>query len=325
MGGICTALQPEGGPCTANEECEGELSCQSGVCATEGEDPNTVQPEGGPCSADEECEGELACLSNICTALQPEGGPCTANEECEGELSCQAGICTAEGEDPGTTGQEGDPCTTNEECEGDLICTAGICAQGDPNTLGGEGDLCFADEECQPGLTCVNNLCAAGASGYDFRVLFPGATSVYHVDSGAIEFNTGHGLVSKTQGSGADTSALVTFAFPADVANKQCEFFLELDNAALHLVYASGSQKVDVFSSLYPAAEDRNEWGPGNGRNQHMGRMNVVDGGFSTAEWGLTFPCPASQTLGYEVVATGDSQHVEWWEPADGLRVKVLE
>ncbi|KAF2465347.1 uncharacterized protein BDR25DRAFT_201156, partial [Lindgomyces ingoldianus] len=151
--------------------------------------------------------------------------------------------------------------------------------------------------------------------------LSPDYISLYHVNNGSIEYHTNRGLIEKTQGTGNDVSTLVTFTFPANTAGKQCQIVLDFSSYR-HYIRRDGSQNVDIFTSLYPATHSTSDWPAGNGRNNQLGRVKVHDWSVSTVEWGnMKFPCPSGQTLGYELVPTGDSQHIEWSLGPDGPKV----
>ncbi|KAM0721350.1 hypothetical protein Q7P37_002274 [Cladosporium fusiforme] len=85
----------------------------------------------------------------------------------------------------------------------------------------------------------------------------------------------------------------------------------------------SGSGQFDVFVSLAPASHSADSWPSGNLRDQHIGRM--VAHSDRVAEWlpgfpdlGQSFPCPAGQTYGGELVGVGDADHVEWLAGTSG-------
>ncbi|ORX97793.1 hypothetical protein BCR34DRAFT_496596, partial [Clohesyomyces aquaticus] len=154
----------------------------------------------------------------------------------------------------------------------------------------------------------------------------PDAISLYHVNSGSIEYHTTHGLIEKIQGSGADVSTLVTYTFGPTTAGKTCSIVLSFKGTSHTITSTDGSSLyVDIFSSLYYATHDTHDWPNGNGRNVHLGRLKVVDGGVSTVDqdYGLKFPCPTGQTLGYELVPTGDRQHIEWSGNTEGPMMVV--
>ncbi|KAF2268658.1 hypothetical protein CC78DRAFT_529672 [Lojkania enalia] len=144
--------------------------------------------------------------------------------------------------------------------------------------------------------------------------LTPAAISQYTVNTGAINYDTTKGLVSKP-GNGNDITTLVTFNIPALPSGTKCSlaFYLPPDSSSI----ATGSKKLDIFSSNGPAPGSRSTWPPGNQRNQHLGRWNVVVG--SDASWesgfpitGQSFDCPVAGSYGYEVVGVYDLDRVEW-------------
>jgi len=144
-------------------------------------------------------------------------------------------------------------------------------------------------------------------------VITPTAVSQYDVWTGAIRYNVGAGKIFKNN-KVTDTSTLLSFAFPAASAGRTCTFHLFLGPAST----LTGSPNFDIFSSLQPATASTNSWGPGNQRNNYLGRAQaalnaeaVFLQGYGTAA--QSFPCPAAgTTAGYEFVATDDVEDIEW-------------
>jgi len=84
-----------------------------------------------------------------------------------------------------------------------------------------------------------------------------------------------------------------------------------------------GTKQVNIYTSLYPApAAGSAGWGgPGNGRNQDVGRFLVYKGGNADLIMGTdSVACPKKgETVGFEVVPTGDADRVEWSKDLSGL------
>jgi hypothetical protein len=145
--------------------------------------------------------------------------------------------------------------------------------------------------------------------------------SQYTVGTGAIDFDVAKGKIYKADSdAGNSITTLVTFDFPADSANKMCSFTFELDSGAI----LTGSGLFDVFTSLTPANHDTTTWGPGNQRNENVGRMKAVLPGQAT--WvavfgGDPFPCPAGTRKGYELVGVYDNDDIEWDNAISGPRI----
>lgn len=79
----CGGSRTMGDACTDSDQCPGEGTCLSGVCA------------GYGCIADQDCDNDHQCLDVggvMACAL-----PCEADEECAGEQSCtpqeEGGVC----------------------------------------------------------------------------------------------------------------------------------------------------------------------------------------------------------------------------------------
>jgi hypothetical protein len=159
---------------------------------------------------------------------------------------------------------------------------------------------------------------ANGQGGGGPAVSFsPGVVSQYSVWSGAIKYNTGVGKVFKN-GQTTDISTLLTFTYPAASAGKTCSINLYLDSASTQ----TGAKEIDIFSSLAPAPGPRSSWGPGNQRNNHLGRIKITKPGSGVYEsgypkTGASYPCPAPGTkAGYEFVATDDTTNTVWTQAA---------
>lgn len=152
----------------------------------------------------------------------------------------------------------------------------------------------------------------------------PSATFAYNVRDGSISPLANHGYVSKYyQNDGNDITALLTFTYPAAAKDRMCQFVFESDPPK---TWASGSQKLDLFTSLQPApAGGATTWPPGNQRDVNIGRLSVASGaGQST--WDATFgenriskpiKCAAPGTVeAYELVGVYDQDYVSWRDGA---------
>jgi hypothetical protein len=151
------------------------------------------------------------------------------------------------------------------------------------------------------------------------NVLAPSAISLYNVGTGAIDFGVLDGKISKADTDGGQhITTLVTFEFP-DLTGKTCYFTFDLDNTAT----LTGSEQFDVFTSLQPATQDTTTWGPGNGRNNHIGRMQAVRPGSATwiAQFIQPFPCPVGKR-GFELVGVNDNDLIKWSNAVAGPRIR---
>ncbi|QDS77448.1 hypothetical protein FKW77_006851 [Venturia effusa] len=152
------------------------------------------------------------------------------------------------------------------------------------------------------------------------NIIQPSARSIYEVNTGAIYYQSQTGHIFKSS-SGNDLTTLLTFDLPSSLQGKTCSFHFYLDSTAR----AEGTKAFDLYSSLKPAtANSPGGSGPGNQRNQFMGRMKAVLGGEATwvpdvfPKTGESFPCPYGDAFGYEVVGSGDYVDIAWNPPASG-------
>lgn len=127
--GVCQPnLAPNGTPCPDGVVCNGNETCQSGVCT-----PGTPIP--GCCTSNPECDnnnicdGIETCVSNSCVSGTPlvcnDNNPCTDNN-CHPTLGCQFPNNSLPCDD-------GDPCTAFDMCAG------GVCVGGPPAGCTGSG------------------------------------------------------------------------------------------------------------------------------------------------------------------------------------------
>ncbi|KAI9774071.1 MAG: hypothetical protein M1840_005164 [Geoglossum simile] len=153
-------------------------------------------------------------------------------------------------------------------------------------------------------------------------ILYPYATSLYSVWSGAITYGSAYGLVQKTQTS-SDITTLVTFDIPAWAAGKKCAFNFRLSSSAT----VTGTGQADVFSSLDNPHGSTTDWPQGNLRDQHLGRFQAVVGGEATVvmEFGgqNSFDCPAGHRITGELVPTGDLDEIRWDVYTEGPELSV--
>lgn len=144
----------------------------------------------------------------------------------------------------------------------------------------------------------------------------PSNTWQYSVNNGAISATSSLAEIYKSTGNGGkDQTALVTFTYPAGVEGRQCQLEFHLPANA----NPAGSKKIDVFTSIKPAPGSKDGWGPGNQRNNHIGRLSVVAGGAAT--WDATYgrslavktPCKKPGTVeAFELVGVYDFDSINW-------------
>ncbi|OCK75018.1 hypothetical protein K432DRAFT_249719, partial [Lepidopterella palustris CBS 459.81] len=143
--------------------------------------------------------------------------------------------------------------------------------------------------------------------------------SNYNVWTGAITYNSRAGKIFK-DGHSPDITTLATFNIPSWAAGHTCHPRLRLDDHSTSKV--SGSGLFDVFTSLAPATASTTGWGPGNQRDQFVGRQKAVRPNSGTAASynvdpttnGGSFPCDkwAGSQIGVEYVGVYDVDDIEW-------------
>lgn len=173
-------------------------------------------------------------------------------------------------------------------------------------------------------------------SGEPLATIYPEYTSQYNARTGAVDFHTARGLVSRSPtNGGADITTLVTFALDAQAYNANtCQLVFDLSNNSSSSAAASGSLKAQIFTSLAPATASAETWPNGNLRDQELGSITVVAGGRAIWEHGSgpgasangIFPCSAiaGELMGSEIVPQGDSVEISWVAGQDGLKILVF-
>lgn len=162
-------------------------------------------------------------------------------------------------------------------------------------------------------------------------VVFPDYTSQYNSKTGAVDFHTPRGLVSRSPtNGGADITTLVTFQLSNQYKNNQCQLVFDLVDPTSSV---AGTAKAQLFTSLAPAYTDSESWPNGNLRNQFLGTVDIVAKGRATWEAGSGpgatvdgyFPCStiAGQIYGGEVVPQGDYDQISWPAGTDGVKILV--
>lgn len=175
-------------------------------------------------------------------------------------------------------------------------------------------------------------------TGHYNNILPPSATSIYHGQNGAIEYGVNRAEVSRSSWNGRDNSTLATFDLNGRTLPDKCSlrFWLEPNsqyNDPSRGSFVFGTGLVDVFSGLQPAPREGSKgWGgPGNQRNNPLGRVKVnYNGDATTLDFApnqLTgFKCPKvgdwnvkNGLVGYELVPVGDTDRVQWDAAVSGL------
>ncbi len=157
--------------------------------------------------------------------------------------------------------------------------------------------------------------------------LRPRVVSQYSTWTGARQYNTPIGLVSKPNGQSTDITTLVTFQFDNTTAGRQCHVGFDLGAGTSS--YIDGAAQFDIFTSLQPADAVSTVWWPnGNLRDQYAGRLQAVKPGDATYVTDITapaisFPCPSNSVLGGELVGVGDYDSIIWDSATEGPFIEI--
>ncbi|KAI9147535.1 hypothetical protein HJFPF1_12561 [Paramyrothecium foliicola] len=187
--------------------------------------------------------------------------------------------------------------------------------------------------ECEGSCETEENPCGSSCQTNDpvdtSTYFQPCSIWQYNVKNGAIS-SASTGLVSKSNtNAGADTTTLVTFQYPEAASGRQCQFAFYFDATAA----ASGSRKMDLFTTNGVAPGPTTGWGPGNRRNIHLGRLDAAPAGSTGfATWEATYnayltaptDCKAPGTEeGFELVGVYDEDYI-WWDPSTGAGPRII-
>jgi hypothetical protein len=154
----------------------------------------------------------------------------------------------------------------------------------------------------------------------------PSALWKYNVGTGAITASVVGEVDKFNTNRGQDITTLMTFIYPPEATGQKCQFAFGLDPADT----LTGSKKLDLYTSNKPATASTTSWPPGNQRNIHLGRLNMVSGGDAT--WEARYnsyltnkvDCKPSGTVeGFEVVGVYDVDRVSWNPIYRGPRIVI--
>jgi hypothetical protein len=144
QGGVCSAGSgppPTGTPCDDGDVCNGHETCQNQKCS-----PGTPLPDGSFCADSNLCNGLETCSGAHCVAGNPlvctDNNPCTT-DSCDPSTGCKY-----------TTKPDGSSCDDGNVCNGVGTCTGGTCS---PGTAPNCGTLA-----CDPSAGCVSDHLIAG-------------------------------------------------------------------------------------------------------------------------------------------------------------------
>ena len=152
--GACVPSQ-NGTPCVDNDLCNGQETCQSGVCQA-----------GTPLA----CEDKNVCTTDSCKPAKgcvyepvANGTLCLNGDVCDGEETCQNGLC-AKG--PALTCDDGNECTTDfcdatNGCQTDNVADGQVCDGGQCGAATCQQGSCELSDlaYCDDGDPCTNNTC----------------------------------------------------------------------------------------------------------------------------------------------------------------------
>jgi len=164
VSGCQYAQAPDGTNCPDSNRCNGDETCQSGVCV---DGPDLNCDDNNVCTSDS-CNPMTGCIHSPAQ----EGLSCSDNNVCNGLETCQGGICRSGGPldcDDGddctfeschpidgcqyTPAPDGTACGDNKDCTGSNSCQNGVCVPGS-GAVCDDGNACTSDQ-CIPGTGCV--------------------------------------------------------------------------------------------------------------------------------------------------------------------------
>lgn len=156
-------------------------------------------------------------------------------------------------------------------------------------------------------------------------ILYPSATYRSWVQTGEIILDPQDQLLVVKDGAPAnETTAIVTFDFPADSAGKKCELLFELWGDRDH---STGTQTLDVFTYTDPPSDLSALASAVMGRDIHVGRIVATlqaNATWTQSYYGYpTIDCPAGRQLGFQYVGAGDAVEVRWDIGVTGPRFRI--
>jgi hypothetical protein len=148
--GNCVTPGLTGSPCSANNDCDGNLMC-AGIATCQ-----PPQDTGAMCDMMHPCKEGLVCVSGSCAAPAASGASCAGGAVCDGQqgVYCDAMSMTCT---PYTIPMNGQPCSATAICFGGAACNAGSCVAASTDgsscdTMSGIG--CVSPDSCTAG-TCT--------------------------------------------------------------------------------------------------------------------------------------------------------------------------
>ncbi|KAL4883494.1 hypothetical protein BJY04DRAFT_216316 [Aspergillus karnatakaensis] len=151
-------------------------------------------------------------------------------------------------------------------------------------------------------------------------ILYPYRTYRYWINSGSVkEDPQDQLLVVKDRSPSNESSTLTTFWIPPEYAGRTCKLVIDLWDRD----HSTGTQTVDVFTSVAPGRRDNNigrVYLPKPGRGEWVSRFG----------WSEEFECPVGGEgegeglIGFEFVGAGDEVEVRWDIGVTGPLIHVL-
>ena len=200
--------KPNGQPCTHDDLCTVNSTCQNGTCVGDPMDcsfapvPNechvaVCNPQNGQCEPqpgnngqacidpNDLCTVNKTCASGVCQGGQPKN--CSYLTQ-----GCLIGLCnTQNGQCTTTNAQNGLPCDDSDPCSTGESCLSGVCQGGTPITQCVGGDQC-----CPPGC-----MVSTDSDCNPFQIVLPAINRGWWRDDGVHNSgndNTLTGLVGST-------------------------------------------------------------------------------------------------------------------------------
>jgi len=153
---------PDGYWCPDFDKCDGNETCQNGVCT---DSPDLSCDDNNACTADS-CNPSVGCVHTPVGT----GTSCSDGDICNGVETCQSGACVSSG---GLNCADGDICTcmpgTGPICDDGNSCTADQCVPGTGcvHDTYQAGTPCDDGNICTTGEACIGGVCTGQVVGCD--------------------------------------------------------------------------------------------------------------------------------------------------------------
>jgi hypothetical protein len=140
----------EGGPCSADGECQYPFICDAGKCRH-----HPRVGDGQACDSASVCDDGRYCSpsTNVCTGLHGAGAACDARDGCVRDYGCGAGGMCRSWSDDGRACDDA-PCPLSQSCDGGG--DGGVTCRSDPTLPAGPRESCDT-RACADGLYCSSS------------------------------------------------------------------------------------------------------------------------------------------------------------------------